>query len=83
MDEVTILPSDSIGKEFIPNEYLIKGKDEFHFRNQQSPWSKDRWRHLNSDEVERLVKNNNNAENWDDILVTDEFNPKLIKNCDF
>jgi hypothetical protein len=83
MDEVTILPSDSIGKEYIPNEYLIKGKDEFHFRNQQSPWSKDRWRHLNSDEVERLVKNNNNAENWDDILVTDEFNPKLIKNCDF
>lgn len=83
MDEITILPADSIGKEFIPKEYLPKSKNEYHLRNQQSIWPKDRWRHLNSDEIERLVKNNNNADNWDDILVTDEFNPKLIKNCDF
>ncbi|MBN1406456.1 MAG: DUF4954 family protein [Calditrichaceae bacterium] len=83
MDKIVILSMDSIGKEFIPKDYLPKGKDEYHLRHQQSVWPKDRWRHLNSDEVERLVKNNNNAEDWDDILVTDEFNPKLIKNCDF
>jgi NDP-sugar pyrophosphorylase family protein len=83
MDEVSILPADSIRKEFIPKEYLIKGKNEYYFRNKQSLWPKDRWRHLNSDEVERLVKNNNTADNWDDILVTDDFNPKLIKNSEF
>ena len=83
MNEVSILPADSIGKKFIPKEYLSKGKNEYHFRNQQSFWPKDRWRNLNSDEVERMVKNNNTADNWDDILVTNEFNSKLIKNSEF
>ena len=61
MDKIVILSMDSIGKEFIPKDYLPKGKDEYHLRHQQSVWPKDRWRHLNSDEVERLVKNNNNC----------------------
>ena len=75
--------ANSIGKEFIPKEYLLKGKDEYYFRNQQSLWPVEHWRQLNSDEVERLVKNNNTADNWDDIRVTDEFNPQLVKNNKF
>ena len=83
MDNVHILPVNSIGKDFVEKEFIPKGKNEFYFRNLQTLWPIDRWRHLTSDEVERLVKNNNTADNWDDILVTDEFNPRLIMNSEF
>ena len=43
----------------------------------------DRWRHLQADEVELLVKNNNTSDNWDEIYVTDEFAPGQIKNTEF
>ncbi len=36
-----------------------------------------------SDEVERLVKNDNTADNWDEILVTDQFDTDQIKNSRF
>ncbi len=83
MDNVSILPTDSIGRNFIPNEYLPDGKDEYYHRNIQTLWPKERWRHLRSDEVEELVKNNNTSDNWDGILVTDQFDPRQIKNTEF
>lgn len=83
MDNVSILPTDSIGRNFIPNEYLPQGKDEYYHRNIQTLWPKERWRHLRSDEVEELVKNNNTSDNWDGILVTDQFDPRQIKNTEF
>jgi hypothetical protein len=33
--------------------------------------------------VELLVQNNNTSDNWDEILVTDPFDPKRIKNTSF
>ena len=83
MDEVTILHLNKIGQNFIPKEYLPEGKDEYYHRNNQSLWPKERWRHLRSDEIESLVKNLNNSDNWDNILVTNQFNPKQIRNTDF
>ncbi|MBN2348785.1 MAG: DUF4954 family protein, partial [Bacteroidales bacterium] len=83
MDHIKILPIDSIGKDFIPQEYLPKGKDEYYQRNKQSAWPLNRWRNLKSDELEVLVKNNNTAEDWDNFLVTDEFDPDQIKNSIF
>ncbi len=83
MDTVSILPANSLGRNFIPLEYLPLGKDEYYFRERQSAWPASRWRHLRSDEVERLVKNNNTADDWDDLLVTDEFDPGQIFNCKF
>jgi len=83
MDHVKILPEDILGKYFIPNEYLPKGKTEFYLRNKQIAYAKDSWRHLCSEEVERLVKNNNTAENWDDILVAEPFDTGQIKNNEF
>lgn len=83
MDNVSILPTDSIGRNFIPNEYLPQGKDEYYHRNIQTLWPKERWRHLRSNEVEELVKNNNTSDNWDGILVTDQFDPRQIKNTEF
>ncbi len=83
MDKVLIINPENIGKNFIPQEYLPKGKDEYFQRNKQTRPPKTGWRHLKSDEVERLVKNNNTADNWDEILVTDQFEPKQIKNTKF
>ena len=62
MDEVVILPPEKISKNFIPPEYVPKGKDEYHLRNKQISAPKSGWRNLRSDEVERLVKNSNTAD---------------------
>ncbi|MBN1416081.1 MAG: DUF4954 family protein [Bacteroidales bacterium] len=83
MDKVLILPPENMGKNFIPAEYLPKGKDEYYQRNLQIRHPKAGWRHLQSDEVEALVKNDNTADNWDEILVTDPFDPYQIKNTRF
>lgn len=83
MENVLIVPPENIGKNFIPAEYLPKGKDEFYQRNNQTVHPKSGWRHLISDEVEGLVKNDNTADNWDEILVTDQFDTNQIKNTRF
>lgn len=83
MDTVSILNAGSIGKNFIPPEFIPEGKDEYYYRNIQTLWPTDRWRHLRADEVEQLVKNNNSSSSWDEILVTDKFDPLLIVNNSF
>ncbi|MBN1765325.1 MAG: DUF4954 family protein [Sedimentisphaerales bacterium] len=81
MDNITIRPAGSIGRNFIPSEYLPPEKNEYYLRNTQI--SQQPWRHLSADELEQLVKNGNTSDNWDEILVTDEFDPKMIKNSEF
>jgi NDP-sugar pyrophosphorylase family protein len=83
MDSVSILPGGSIGKGFVPAEYLPQGKDEYYIRNEQNPGPLDRWRHLRADEVERLTKNGNASDKWDDVLVADDFDTQLVKNSVF
>ncbi|MGM0532143.1 MAG: DUF4954 family protein [Bacteroidota bacterium] len=83
MEKVSIVPPENMGKNFIPPEYLPEDKDEYFQRNKQTTPPQSGWRHLKVDEVERLVKNNNSAENWDNLLVTDEFDTSLIKNTRF
>ena len=83
MDSVTVRPVDTIGRNFIPPEYLPPGMDEFYLRNAQLSKPLDRWRHLRSAEVELLVKNGNLADDWDQILVTQEFDPGQIRNTGF
>ncbi len=83
MDTVSILPANSIGTGFIPPLHLPEGKDEYYIRNKQIPWSKDRWRHLQSDEIKKLIDNNNTSDDWDKMFVTDQFDPGQIKNSKF
>ena len=83
MSKVSVLNSDSFGGDFVPEEYRKGGRDEHEIRNKQSVWSTERWRDLRSDEIESLVKNQNTAGNWDDIKVTDFFDPSLIRNNRF
>ncbi len=83
MDNVLILPEGSIGHNFIPAERIPDGEDEYYLRNSQLAKPVDEWRHLGAHEVELLVKNGNASDNWDDILVTDQFDPGQIKNTEF
>ncbi|MDO5341653.1 MAG: DUF4954 family protein [Bacteroidia bacterium] len=83
MDKVTIIPYEKIYKDFIDAKYIPEGESEYYLRNMQAKHPAGGWRHLRSDEVERLVKNSNTATKWDDILVTDEFDTNLIKNNRF
>ena len=83
MDHVEILPAGQLGKNFIPSPYLPAGQDEFYLRNSQIPQPHPAWRHLRADELEQMVKNGNKADDWDMVLVTDEFEPSQIKNSSF
>ena len=80
---VRMLSGNDMTMRFIENEFLPEGENEYYLRNRQTTKPVGGWRHLRSDEIERLVKNNNSCENWDDFLVSGEFNPKQIKNNKF
>jgi len=75
-------PMERMGYDFIPPAYLPEGKDEFYLRDQQFSAGAD-FRALTAYEIEILVKNENQADDWTDIRVADQFNPHLVKNCQF
>ena len=83
MDNVFILPKGSLGYNFVRPEYISEGQDEYYIRNSQWDKSADKWRQLRTDEVEVLVKNDNICDKWDNILVTDQFDPWQIMNTKF
>ncbi|MEN8127537.1 MAG: DUF4954 family protein [Planctomycetota bacterium] len=83
MSTVQIKTPDHLGRNFIPAEYLPDGKDEYYLRNEQIAPLNRQWRKLTSNEVEKLVQNGNTSDNWDDIRVTDEFDPAQILNTQF
>ena len=70
------------GYDFIPSEYLPPGKDEYWLRNAQSPPGRV-WRKLTAGERERLTANNNSCSDWGSFLVSDPFDPCLIRNSAF
>ena len=83
MDTVRVLSPEQMGTGFIPEEFLPAGKDEYYLRNEQQPRESAEWRGLRAEEIELLVKNGNSADSWDDIRVTQEFDPRQISNSSF
>ena len=83
MERVTLLPAAALSDGWIDAQYLPEGKDKYYIRNMQVKAPEEGWRHLNSDEIERLVKNNNTASSWDTVWVTDSFEPRMIKDNKF
>lgn len=75
-------PIQSLGYHFIPEEFIPIGKDEYYLRNRQNT-SNSRYRQLTAHEIEVLVKNHNTSDDWNKILVSEAFNPDLVKNCKF
>ncbi len=81
MSQIKIGNLEDITSDFVPPEHMVDHTDRYYFRNRQS--DKHKYRSLESMEIEVLVKNNNTAEDWDKILVSDNFNPSLVRNCEF
>lgn len=75
-------PLKSLGYGFVKPEYIPKGKDEYYLRNIQNR-SGINYRELSAYEIEVLVRNRNTSDNWNNVLVSDAFNPELVKNCKF
>jgi hypothetical protein len=75
-------PVEKLGYNFIKSEFLPEGKDEYYLRNLQNR-SGINYRNLTAYEIEALVKNRNASDDWNKILVSDAFNPELVKNCKF
>ena len=83
MERVTLLPTDALYDGWIDPKYIPAGKDKYHIRNRQTHKPKGGWRHLRSDEIERLVKSGNSATSWDTVWVTDEFEPRMVRDNKF
>ncbi|MCX5676136.1 MAG: DUF4954 family protein [Planctomycetota bacterium] len=83
MSERKSLPVGCLGRDFIGPPCLPEGQDEHYLRNIQSPPPEGGWRRLEAHEIETLVKNDNAADNWDSVLVTNHFVPHGIRNCEF
>ena len=82
MNEIKKSPIDSLGYNFIDASYLPEGKDEYYLRSLQNKKGV-KYRQLTAYEIEALVRNRNTSSNWNDILVSEAFNPELVQNCKF
>jgi len=82
MNEIKKSPIGSLGYQFIDNQYLPSGKDEYYLRDLQNR-NGIGYRQLTAYEIEVLVRNRNTSANWNHILVSDDFNPELVQNCKF
>jgi len=82
-----VFPIERYGYDFIPAEYLPPGTDEYWQRNAQQAElfskSKESWRKLKPEEIEVLIQNRNYCSNWNDFLVSDTFDPSLIRDSYF
>ena len=87
MKSKNILPLDSHGYNFIPDNFLPPGADEYWLRNAQQEERFFRktgdWRKLNFEEITILKNNRNHCTNWDNFLVCDPFEPLLIRDSSF
>jgi hypothetical protein len=82
MNEIQKSPLGSLGYDFISPQYIPKGKDEYYLRNIQNR-NGIQYRKLTAYEIEVLVRNRNTSDDWTKVLVSDAFNPELVKNCKF
>lgn len=82
MNNISSHPVDELGYHFVDPQYLPKGKNEYHLRNQQLGNTR-KYRSLSTSEIDALVHNRNTSDNWNNILVDVAFNPQLVRNCKF
>src|SRR5689334_7602570 len=82
MNNIIKRPISSLGFQFVADEYIPKGKDEYYLRNLQNR-SGLKYRNLTATEIQTLIANNNFSENWNKVEVSDPFNVSLIHNCKF
>ncbi len=75
-------PVNNLGYDFISGKYLPEGQNEYYLRDAQNK-NGNAYRALSSSEKEILIRNGNNSDDWNKILVSEAFDPGLVKNCKF
>ena len=83
MERVTIIPAEQVHNRWIDPKYIPEGKDKYYIRDTQSKAPENGWRRLTPNEVAALIRNNNMAEDWSTILVSDPFNPDVVRGNSF
>jgi NDP-sugar pyrophosphorylase family protein len=82
MNSINKQPLSSLGFGFIDPAFIPKGKDEYYLRNKQHR-TKTKYRKLTAKEIQILVRNDNSADDWNNLEVSPLFEPKLVKRCSF
>lgn len=82
MNNITKKPIAALGYDFIPKEFIPKGKNEYYLRNIQNR-SGINYRKLTLAEIKILAHNANSSDDWNKVLVSAAFNPELVKACSF
>lgn len=82
MNKIIKQPLNRLGYDFISEEYLPAGKDEYYLRNEQNG-NHASYRRLTAREEETLILNANRCSNWNNVLVSEKFDANLIKNSNF
>lgn len=81
-DKVTMFDTKRFGYDFIEGAYIPEGKDEYYLRNEVLG-RENSYRNLTSSEIETLKENLNFSTAWEHVLVSDPFEPSLVKNSEF
>lgn len=82
MNKITKHPVNNLGYNFVDEKYLPKGENEYYLRNKQNNTGIV-YRKLSSREKEILIRSDNNSDDWNQVYVSDAFDPVLVKNCKF
>jgi hypothetical protein len=82
MNHIFKKPISALGYGFIAPAYIPKGKDEYYLRNIQHR-TKTTYRQLTTAEIRILEKNDNSADDWRNLWVSEAFDPTLVKRCSF
>jgi hypothetical protein len=82
MNQIKKNPVTSLGYNFVSQDKLGKGRDEYFLRNRQND-NGIKYRGLTAFEIEVLVRNRNTSDNWNNILVSDAFTPEQVQDCKF
>jgi hypothetical protein len=82
MNIINKLPISELGYGFINPLYIPKGKDEYYLRNLQNR-NGTKYRKLKPNEIKTLERNACSSNNWKNVLVSDGFDPMLVRNCSF
>lgn len=82
MNKIDAQPVENLGYHFIDAPYLPKNENEYYLRNIQNK-NHAHYRNLKTAELEQLILNRNTSNNWNHILVSENFDANLVKNCNF
>lgn len=83
MNRITKHSTRDLGYRLTGPEYLPPGEDDESGQRDAQLKTTRPYRPLKASEIEHLVQHGNSAPDWSTVLVTDRFNPRLVRYCRF